>query len=47
MEMGKGFLFEKRQKRFTFDEDNYFVDGRDIIGKNQRKPSKIKGLQMI
>lgn len=26
MEMGKGFLFEKRQKRFTFDEDNYFVD---------------------
>lgn len=26
MEMGKGFLFEKRHKRFTFDEDNYFVD---------------------
>ena len=26
MEMGKGFLFEKRQKRFTFDEDNYYVD---------------------
>lgn len=26
MEMGKGFLFEKRQKRFTFDEDDYFVD---------------------
>ena len=23
------------------------VDGRDIIGTNQRKPSKIKGLQMI
>lgn len=22
MEMGKGFLFEKRQKRFTFDEDD-------------------------
>lgn len=22
----KGFLFEKRQKRFTFDEDNYYVD---------------------
>ena len=22
-------------------------DGRDIIGTNQRKPSKIKGLQMI
>lgn len=26
MEMGEGFLFEKRQKRFTFDEDNYYVD---------------------
>lgn len=26
LEMGKGFLFEARQKRFTFDEDNYFVD---------------------
>lgn len=26
MEMGKGFLFEARQKRFTFDEDNYYVD---------------------
>ena len=26
MELGKGFLFEKRQKRFTFDEDDYFVD---------------------
>lgn len=24
-----------------------YVDGRDIIGTNQRKPSKIKGLQMI
>ena len=24
--MGKGFLFEARQKRFTFDEDNYYVD---------------------
>ena len=23
---GKGFLFEKRQKRFTFDEQNYYVD---------------------
>ena len=23
------------------------ADGRDIIGTNQRKPSKIKGLQMI
>lgn len=26
MEMGRGFLFEARQKRFTFDEDNYYVD---------------------
>lgn len=26
LELGKGFLFEKRQKRFTFDEDNYYVD---------------------
>ena len=26
LEIGKGFLFEARQKRFTFDEDNYFVD---------------------
>jgi predicted nuclease of restriction endonuclease-like (RecB) superfamily len=26
LEMGKGFLFEARQKRFTFDEDHFFVD---------------------
>lgn len=26
LEMGKGFLFEARQKRFTFNEDHYFVD---------------------
>ncbi|OIO33918.1 MAG: hypothetical protein AUJ76_04450 [Candidatus Omnitrophica bacterium CG1_02_41_171] len=26
MELGKGFLFEARQKRFTFDEDHFFVD---------------------
>ena len=26
LELGKGFLFEARQKRFTFDEDHYFVD---------------------
>ena len=25
-ELGKGFLFEFRQHRFTFDEDHYFVD---------------------
>lgn len=26
LEMGKGFLFESRQKRFTFKEDNFYVD---------------------
>ena len=26
LELGKGFLFETRQKRFTFDEDHYYVD---------------------
>lgn len=26
LELGTGFLFEKRQKRFTFNEDNYYVD---------------------
>jgi predicted nuclease of restriction endonuclease-like (RecB) superfamily len=26
LELGQGFLFEARQKRFTFDEDHYFVD---------------------
>ena len=26
LEMGKGFLFEARQKRFTFDEKHYYVD---------------------
>lgn len=26
LELGKGFLFESRQKRFTFDEDHFFVD---------------------
>ena len=26
LEIGKGFLFEARQKRFTFDEDNFYVD---------------------
>jgi predicted nuclease of restriction endonuclease-like (RecB) superfamily len=26
LELGKGFLFEARQKRFTFDEGHYFVD---------------------
>lgn len=25
LELGKGFLFESRQKRFTFDEENFFV----------------------
>jgi predicted nuclease of restriction endonuclease-like (RecB) superfamily len=26
LELGSGFLFEARQKRFTFDEDHFFVD---------------------
>ena len=26
LEMGKGFLFEARQKRFTFEERNFYVD---------------------
>ncbi len=26
LELGKGFLFESRQRRFTFDEDHFFVD---------------------
>ncbi len=26
LELGKGFLFEARQKRFSFDSDHYFVD---------------------
>jgi hypothetical protein len=26
LEMGKGFLFEARQKRFTFNEDHFYVD---------------------
>lgn len=26
LELGKGFLFEARQKRFGFDEDNFYVD---------------------
>ena len=26
LELGKGFLFEARQKRLTFDADHYFVD---------------------
>jgi predicted nuclease of restriction endonuclease-like (RecB) superfamily len=26
LELGKGFLFEARQKRFTFDEQSFFID---------------------
>jgi hypothetical protein len=26
MELGKGFLFEGRQKRFTFEGDSFYVD---------------------
>ena len=26
LELGKGFLFEARQKRFTFEEENFWID---------------------
>ena len=26
LELGKGFLFESRQKRFTFDNNHFYVD---------------------
>jgi hypothetical protein len=26
LELGKGFLFEARQKRFTFNEEHFFID---------------------
>lgn len=26
LELGKGYLFEARQKRFTYNEDNFYVD---------------------
>jgi predicted nuclease of restriction endonuclease-like (RecB) superfamily len=26
LELGKGFLFEARQKRFTFDNDHFYID---------------------
>ena len=26
LELGKGFLFEARQKRFSFEEQSFFVD---------------------
>ena len=26
LELGKGFLFEARQRRFTFDEEHFFID---------------------
>ena len=31
LELGKGYLFEARQKRFTFKEDNYYVDYSDSL----------------
>lgn len=31
LELGKGFLFEARQKRFTFDEQHFYVDLFSII----------------
>ena len=47
LEMGSDFAFLARQKHFVLDGKDYYMDERDIIGTNQRKPSKIKGLQMI
>ena len=42
---------KRKDSVINFEElgiDRLFIDdGRDIIGTNQRKPSKIKGLQMI
>lgn len=32
LELGKGYLFEARQKRFTYREENFYVDARVIIG---------------
>lgn len=37
LELGKGFLFEARQKRFTFDEDHFFVD---LVFYNRGSPHK-------
>ena len=31
LELGKGYLFEARQKRFTYGEDNYYVDYLPVI----------------
>ena len=31
LELGKGYLFEARQKRFTYDEDNFYVDYSDSL----------------
>lgn len=47
LEMGTDFAFMARQKKVTIDGRDYKIDGRDIIGTNQKKPGKIKGFQMI
>ena len=47
LEFGRDFLFIDEEYHVQVGNNDYYVDGRDIIGTNQRKPSKIKGLQMI
>ena len=47
LEFGRDFIFMGEEYHLQVGKNDYFVDGRDIIGTNQRKPSKIKGLQMI
>ena len=39
LELGKGFLFEARQKRFTFDGDHYFLD---LVFYNRLKLTKAR-----
>jgi len=31
LELGKGFLFEQRQKRFVFHDKNFYVDYSDSL----------------
>lgn len=47
IEMGGDFTFIGNRYHLTVGSRDLYIDGRDIIGTNQRKPSKIKGLQMI
>lgn len=47
LEVGKDITFIGEEYKVQVGGEDYSIDGRDIIGTNQRKPSKIKGLQMI